>query len=405
MDVKEMIKHQRKAYYTQLSEAREKGVKVAYCCAWGPTEPLYAMDIIPAFPENYAVIVSAKREVVRFLEVAERRGLSKDICSYTRAALGMMWADDGPYGPLPKPDLVISYPHLCDPYSKWWEIYAREYNVPIFHFDGPNLLRGKHTSQDLRWAVNNIEEMIKFLEEVTGRTFDRDRFKEIMALGIQARELAWQVQENKKHIPSPTGIREATNDVFYLTAFFGKQEAVDFFSKELEESNAKIAQGIGAIPEEKYRLFFYNLPPWYCLDEFIDIFSSRGAVFAMDYYCPFLWLGDYMEGFRLDPDKPVESLAISHLYRSGAIGVDIEIDRCVRAVRDWHCDGAVFNSCPGCSVHSRTLYLKMRELERQTGAVVMCYEASQSDPRTFNEGEIRREIDSFFEILEARKGK
>ena len=67
MDVMEMIKHQRKAYYKQLSEAPANGVKVAYCAAWGPTEPLYAMDIIPAFPENYAVVASAKHQVVRFL--------------------------------------------------------------------------------------------------------------------------------------------------------------------------------------------------------------------------------------------------------------------------------------------------------------------------------------------------
>ena len=161
MEVKELIKHQRKAYYTELSEASSKGTKVAYCCAWGPTEPLYAMDIIPAFPENYAVVASAKRQVVRFLEEAESRGISMDACSYTRAALGMMWANDGPYGPLPKPDLVIAYPHLCDPYSKWWEIYAREYNVPIFNFDGPNLIRGTHTPHELKWAVKQNEEMFK----------------------------------------------------------------------------------------------------------------------------------------------------------------------------------------------------------------------------------------------------
>ena len=83
--------------------------------------------------------------------------------------------------------------------------------------------------------------------------------------------------------------------------------------------------------------------------------------------------------------------------------MDFEIERCVRSVRDWKCDGAVFNSCPGCQVHSRNMYLKMREVERQTGAAVMCYEASQSDPRTYNEGEVNKAIESFFEILEARK--
>ena len=118
-----MIKHQRKTCYRELSEASSKGIKVAYCCAWGPTEPLYAMDIIPAFPENYAVVVSAKRQ------------------------------------------------------------YAKEYNVPIFYFDGPHLIRGTHTDHEPRWAIKQNGDLFRFLLQ---QPFLDERFR---TMGLRTLEV------------------------------------------------------------------------------------------------------------------------------------------------------------------------------------------------------------------------
>ena len=375
---------------------------MAYCSAWGPTEILYAMDLVPFMPENYSVLAAARQQVLPFLEEAEARGISRDVCSYCRASLGMMWLEEGPYGPLPRPDLVISYPHLCDPYSGWWELHARHYEAPMFNFDGPFLLKAEPQKHHLEWVTRQLKDLVVFIERTTGRRFDQDRFREAVALSARAKALAWQLQEYRKSVPSPIGLREAVNDIFYLSVYLGRQEAVDYFDQACREAREKIEQGRGSIPREKIRLFFYNIPPWYCLGEFIRLFADREAVIVSDYYTGFLWLGDYFDGLTLDPDRPFESLARAHLYFSGVVGLDSDMERLVKAVTEWRCHGAIFNICPGCQVHSRNETLKMKKLNELTGLPVVGYEAAQADPRTYAEEKVRLIVESFLDTLDAR---
>lgn len=375
---------------------------MAYCSAWGPTEILYAMDMLPFMPENYAVIAAARQQVVPFLEEAEAKGVTRDVCSYCRASLGMMWLDDGPYGALPRPNLVISYPHLCDPYSGWWELHARHFDAPMFNFDGPFLLTAQPQEHHLDWVTQQLKDLVAFIEQNTDRRFDYDRFREVVALSAQAKALAWQLQEYRKTIPSPVGLREAVNDIFYLSVFLGRQEAVDYFTLACREAEEKIAQGRGASDEEDIRLFFYNIPPWYCLDQFINLFAGRRAVIVCDYYSGFLWLGDYFDGLELNPDRPFESLARAHLYFSGVVGLDSDMERLGRAMTEWSCDGAIFNICPGCQVHSRNEILKMKKLVEQTGLPVVGYEAAQADPRTYTAEKVSLIVESFLDTLDSK---
>lgn len=389
-------------YYEEIAQAREKGIPVAYCTGIGPTEVCYAMDVMPCMPENYVTICCARQMAERFCEAAESRGMSRDLCSYARVGLGMMWLEDGPYGALPKPDFIIAYPLACDPHAKWWEIVARHFQVPLFRFDGPFLFRGRVETHELEWVSSQLSRLCAFIEEVTGRKFDYDRFKEVVKLSAKAMELYWEIQEHRKAIPCPRGLRETVGDQFYLVTQLGTPEAVEYFTMVKEDVGERVEKGIGVVPQERFRLIWDNIPIWYRL-QLIDYFSEQGAVFAIDNYPTNNWVGYYFDGGRVDPENPFESLALFHLYKNRNISLNFQMKRLERMVKEWHCDGAVFFSNRGCQILSRAVPEKERLFRERTGAWSMSFEAEMADPRSLHEAEVKARIDAFLEMLERRK--
>ena len=70
-----------KKFYKDAHRAKAEGKPVAWIASTFPVEILQAMDVFPVWPENYASLCAAKQVSVRFCQVAESKGFSKDLCS------------------------------------------------------------------------------------------------------------------------------------------------------------------------------------------------------------------------------------------------------------------------------------------------------------------------------------
>ena len=75
-------------YYGGAHAARQQGKFIAYVNAFTPVELLYAMDMIPIYPENHAVILGARKLSAEVAGAAEGMGYSPDLCSYVRLRSG-----------------------------------------------------------------------------------------------------------------------------------------------------------------------------------------------------------------------------------------------------------------------------------------------------------------------------
>ncbi len=393
-----------KRYYEDVKEAREKGIPIAYCTAITPPEILYTMGVQPCMPENYVTICCAKQISERFLEAAEAKGYSRDLCSYSRVGLGMMWLNDGPYGALPKPDFVLSYPMICDPHAKWWEVEARYFKVPLLRLDGPMIFREKPDKFELDWMVTEIKKLFSQISGITGKKFDYDRFKEVMNLSSQARELWTEIALYRQAIPCPRGLREVVGDLFYVVTQLGTPGAVEYFTMVRDDVKERVKHKVGILPQEKFRLIWDNIVLWYRL-QLIDYFGEKGAAFVIDTYPTPNWLGFHFDGGHYDPEKPFESLVLSNLYINQNLSLDLQMKRFEKMVREWHCDGAVFHSNRGCQTLSRAVPEKERLFRERTGALSMSFEAEMGDPRSLREAEVKARIDSFLQMLGQRKSK
>jgi hypothetical protein len=110
-------------------KAKEEGKKVAYAFIMdSQDEIMRAMDIVPAWGENYSGICAAKRDAERFLQKAEANNFSRSLCTYATCSIGFdIWREevdgmppDAPWGGMGRPDMILgSAQQLCDPRYKW----------------------------------------------------------------------------------------------------------------------------------------------------------------------------------------------------------------------------------------------------------------------------------------------
>lgn len=118
-------------YYQRAKNARDLNRKIAWTVGTFPVELIYAMDVIPIYPENHAAMCGAKHLATELSQVAEAHGYSTDLCHYSTTDIGAILSGQSPVGGLPKPDMLLSTSNQCDVVTKWFEILSRHFKVPL----------------------------------------------------------------------------------------------------------------------------------------------------------------------------------------------------------------------------------------------------------------------------------
>ncbi len=389
-------------YYRRIRAAKEEGRPVAYTTALGPTELLYAMGVEVCMPENYVTICCARQMAKRFCQESENRGVSSDLCSYTRCGLGMMYQGDGPMGALPRPDFIVSVVSACDPHSRWWEMEARYFGVPLFTLDAPYNFNGQIESHHKAWMISEFKRLIRFVEDRTGLAYDEDRVSATVRTSGDAHTLFRRIQDLRRSVPAPRGMREMVGDLFYLITQAGRRESVDYYQEVLRITQGKAAAKESPIGEERLRLYFHNIPLWFNLQT-LDWLGSQGASVVMDFYTNHVWHGFFFDGGEFDSEDPFENLASKWLWFDNHVGLPVKVARSLRACREWECEGAIFFSNRSCKVYSIGQEDHKRVLERELGISSFRFEAEMADPRSFDMARWKEHIRVFLDLLYAKK--
>jgi bcr-type benzoyl-CoA reductase subunit B len=383
------------AYYIEAKTPRaQRGKPIAWITSGGPVEPLQVMDVIPIYPENYGAMIGASKMGVGLCETAEAMGYARDLCSYARADIASATVDGGPIGGLPEPDMLICCNNICGTVLKWYEVQARYFNVPLFIFDTPIT----HTAfnEDMRrYVTRQGREYIAFLERVCGKRFDYDRMKIVGELSLRGQELWQQILETTIHKPAPMTCFDAFFHLAMIVTLRGTQTAVDYYEMLLAEMKERVAQGIGMLPEEKYRLVWDNIPIWYRMRWLSDKFMARSACLVADTYTSG-WTGWLPDADRSDfLGFMGESYARIFLNS----GTDIMAENILRMVKKYDADGVVFHSNRSCKPYSLGQYDIQRIVQQRAGIPTLMIEADMVDERSFSESQIETRIDAFIEML------
>ncbi|MEM0357057.1 MAG: 2-hydroxyacyl-CoA dehydratase family protein [Candidatus Bathyarchaeia archaeon] len=380
-------------YFARASEAKLQGKPVAWITVFTPIELLRALGIYPVAPEHFGAMCSARNIILDYLEEAERRGYSQNICSYSRCGLG--YALSGMTGLMPPPDILITFRNSCDVYVKWWQSLHLHLGTPLFVGEAPYVLTPEDLdSYVLDYVVKQLMELIKMAEEKFGLKFDEEKLVEAVKLSDRASELWLETLKLRKHKPCPLGGRDSASDIFPLVVMQGTKEAVQFYEELLREVKEKVSRKEGVIENERHRLLFDGIWIWYAFD-LIKYFEDRGAVFVYEPYSE-AW------AYRLDPSKPLESIAKKILSMGLNIDIDLRIERFLESIKEFDIDGAVLFSNRSCKSWSAPQLVTAEILGRKFDVPYLIFEADMADPRQYAEAQIKSRIDAFLEVLGER---
>jgi len=380
-------------YFAKASDSKVQGRPVAWVTVFTPVELLRALDIYPVAPEHFGAMCSARNFIMDYLEEAERKGYSQNLCSYSRCGLG--YALSGMRGLMPPPDILITFRNSCDVYVKWWQSLQAHLGTPLFVGEAPYVLAPEDLDNYvLDYVVKQLMDLIKVAEEKFKLKFDEEKLVEAVKLSDRASELWLEALRLRRHKPCPLGGRDSASDIFPLVVMQGTREAVQFYEELLEEVKGKVGRGEGVIENEKFRLLFDGIWLWYAFD-LIKYFEDKGAVFVYEPYSE-AW------AYRLDSSKPLESIAKKVLAMGLNVDIDLRIERFLRSIKEFDIDGAVLFSNRSCKSWSAPQLVTAEILGGEFDVPYLIFEADMADPRQYAEAQIRNRIDAFLEVLRER---
>ena len=376
-------------------------------------ELLMCFDIVNNLPEINAIQNAMRKKSGDMILEAERAGHSEDVCTYVKADIGMMAKGNiAPNGkPFPDPDLLLLSYTGCFTFMKWFELLREQYRCPTVMLHVPYAADGKPTKNMRDYIVSQLrQEVIPLLERVSGIRFDIDRLRGYLRKSAAAEDdLVWMLEQSKRK-PSP--IDCYFGGVYYMgpifTAFRGTEEAIEYYRMLLEEIEERIALGLcaqtpeGDMPEENYRLVVEGPPNWTSFRDFWKMFYEAGAVVVASSYTKVGGVYDY-DGFRHDPDHPLESLADYCLGVYTNRNLPVRVDMLSRNVLEYDADGLLINSIKSCNSFSAGQLVMMREIERRTGKPAAFIETDLVDPRYFSAANVKNRLESYFQMIDQKR--
>jgi bcr-type benzoyl-CoA reductase subunit B len=385
------------AYYTESKIAEASGnKKIAWITSGGPVEPLHAMDIIPIYPENHGAMLGASKMSVEMCGISEDMGYSRDLCSYFRGDIGSAVTKKSPIpGGLPKPDFLVGCNNICGTVTKWYEVLARFFNVPMFLIDTPFIHQHK-TESGHRYVSQQMEEYIRFLEEQCGKKMDRDRLKEVGRLSVEGVSLWNEVLSTCENRPAPMSCFDAFFFIAPIVTLRGTAQCNEFYVGLLAELKKRVAEGIAAVDNEKYRLLWDNIPVWFALRPLSELFAVNGACLVADTYT------NAWARACLDPDNLIETMSRSYTEVYLNIDIELMVSEIKQLIKRYSADGFVMHSNRSCKPYSLGQLDIARIIQKDLDIPTIIIEADMTDERLFSEAQTRTRVEAFIESLRVK---
>jgi len=385
-------------YLEEAFHAHELGKLIGYSTAISPVELFVAHDVIPVYPENHSVANLTAKKGAEMCSITENLGYTSHLCAYARSDLAYRQTGMTVTKGIPEPDLFLACNAQCFTLTKWFQILARKGNLPLFVFDTPEYVMDKKAREEIvKYCVVQMKELIVFLEEVTKKKFDYDRLKEVMKYSAASSILYKKFLDMAQYKPSPISIFDALIGMAIAVYRRGTQECVDYYQTLCDEIQAKVDQGIGVVQNEKYRLYWENLPVWFKFSDHAKLLGSYGAVILTSLYVH-AWSLD----FDLNKD-PLVTLAENYVNRFSNSTIEDRATMALDLFEKYSMNGMIMFMNRSCKAVSFAVPTLKDILTKKTGIPALVFESDMGDQRFYSESQVRTRIEAYFETLDRLK--
>lgn len=381
-----------------------------------------ALGIELVFPENYGALCAALGLAEPYLERSDSEGFPTSLCGYARNCLGYaaMMAENNlqpppgaPAGGMPMPAVLISSGAVCDARFKWLQSVKRYLDVPQWTLEHPHpgyneFHAPQNKEKTVRFLVSQLRDFVAFLEHTVQLKMDWDKLEENVDTAFKTLGLAHEVDLLRRAVPSPMVSQDFWSIMIPHLYLPYDPEAYEFYKKVYAEVRHRVDSKTGAVPDEKYRMVFAELPPWHSLGFFDQLASRYGIAMVYEswgYHAPtpipeheLKASGDPLERIaRLTYRKftDVNEMAVNH---------DLEASSFVRAflvaAREYKADGLFCHPLMSCRAATYPLLIAKDMATDHLKVPAVVVNGDIVDLRVFNQSEALEKIEAFIEVMD-----
>ncbi len=386
--------------YEDALAAKARGEKVGWISSNFPQEIPQTLGIHVVYPESQAAAISAKGAGLAMCEHAEGElGYSNDLCAYSR--INLAYADLGKCPnaerDMPLPDFVLCCNNICNCMMNWYENLAYELDIPLIMIDVP--FNDKYNADEKRIAYvrGQFDAAIEQLCEITGKTWDEEKFKEVCETSNAVGEAWLEATTYMNYKPSPLKGFELFNHMAVATMARGKKESLEAFKALIEEYKEFVREKKSTFKvEERNRIMFEGIACWPYLRVTYSTLKNTGTNVTACVYGP---------SFAFTYGN-TDELMRAYLEVPNAINIERTVELRKQLCLDGKVDGGLVHINRSCKMWSGTALELSRRIASDLNIPVVTFDGDQSDPRNFSEAQYVTRVQGLVEIMENnRKGE
>ncbi len=395
----EELKKVATAYYQDLDRAaKDPSQKVAWCSSVGPAELLMALDFKVYYPENHTAMLGSNRTANEYIPAAIALGYSPEICSYLTSDIGAFiskkTALTKAYGvdEVPKPDVLVYNTNQCRDVQDWFAFYARTFNVPLVGIHSPKNIE-EIDQIHIDYVTEQLKEMSDSLKKISGTSFDKRKLETSVRLSLETSILWTEILETASTIPSPLSFFDGCIHMLPAVVLRGEQAAVDYYKLLKQELKERVDNGIAAVENEKYRLFWEGMPIWGKLRALSEQFIELESCVVASTYCNSWIFSDF------NPQEPFSSMAKAYTKLFINRSESSKEKYLHEMIQKYKIDGIIFHNARTCPNNSNTSYGLPKRIEEQMNIPSLVIDADLNDLNVYSEEQTKTNIEAFIEQL------
>lgn len=261
------------AYWAEVANAKKNGKKLIYGGACAPHEIFYAFDCVPFLLDMIPTRIASQPELAsKYIDLAEQH-VAGSMCGIDKVDLGAILSGDLPE----KPDAFIYSTVPCDSSRVAYPAIDKFLGVPSFCIDVPF----RKDDESYEYMAEQYKDVIKFLEDLTGKKMDWDKMKEIMEISNKTNILMKKIADLRKIVPCPLPSRLLVLNEM-IPGMVGTPEMLKYLEVQYKIGKAAADRGIGAVKEEKFRVSWLQNMMWSNVGLLDWMEHKFGAVLVMD---------------------------------------------------------------------------------------------------------------------------
>ena len=405
--------------YEKAVKASQEGKPTAWCMVnwWGGDVVLRAMDVACVYPEDYGAVCAAFGVAPSYLARSDSDGFPTHMCGYARNCLGYasLMKDLGeippeaPMSGMPQPTLLLGSGYFCDTRYKWFQALGRYLDAPVWVLEMPH--PGVVESQmeggrerDISFLIEELREFIAFLEHLLDKKMNWDTLEELANNTVEMNRVWHEVNELRKARPCPMHSRDFWSSMpasLYMAA--DPRATAGLYRNMYDEVKHMVDSQVGAVPEEKYRLAFAELPPWHSLG-FFNQLAERGWNFVIESWA-------YHPPRPIDLSQvgdPLERIAsLTYQYFSGYFDGAFATENWwgyfaypyLEFAREYQCDGIVLHPLLTCRTATNHLLVVQDQLMKKLKIPSLVIEGDIVDLNLFDPADALRKAETFEETM------